>query len=242
MLSYPIVTRAEVKAACNIRDSNTEFDDVLDHLAKVATGQLESVTGRFFTQQEVTEYFRTGRTFETVPDIYGVSELGAVTRVKPSTIRLRGIDIDPDTFDLRYDYLREWGDDTIVEPVDYILDVETSVVRLLFGTRESERSIKVTYTSGYEAAPYDPDGENQGEEPYMTLSAAAPAYLKEACLLQVVYLRSRRRPDNVGLTGDRSVGKGESFVQTMSWAAKEGVTPEALGLIRSLKRPVVGRY
>jgi len=239
MLRHPIVSRTEAKEACNIRASNDEYDTLIDGLIDVATEQLETVTGRFFSQQQVTEYFGTRRTFETGFDLSGVSELGTVLRVKSATFRLKGLNIDEDTFDLRYDYMREWGDDTITSPSDYILDTENGTLKVLHGTRESERSIRAVYTAGYEPSEVTLEG---ADDPVLTLSENIPAAIREACLLQVIYLRARRRPDNVGLTGDRSTGKGDSFVQTMAWAAKQGVTPEALGLVRHLKRPVMGRY
>lgn len=237
-----IVTRAEAKAICNIRPQNLELDDAVDHLIMVASQQIEDAVGRLFTKQVFTEYMATKQTIDTVMDLYGGSETGTKSRVRASTIYLRSLNIDTSDFEIRYDTNRVFGDDSIIDPVDYIIDEEKGSVRLLFGTAYSERALKVTYTGGWDKVK---DDLRSGEAPapeVFCLSADIPYNIKEACLLQIGYLHARRRKDNIGLTGDRSTGKGDSFVQTMSWGSKQGLTREAVGLIAHLKRPIMGRY
>ncbi|AHC30442.1 hypothetical protein CC53_gp025 [Rhizobium phage vB_RleS_L338C] len=112
----------------------------------------------------------------------------------------------------------------------------------MIGTNKYQRALRVQYTAGWDAFPdttiTDPDDNSHP----MTLSESAPYSIKEACLLQVGYLYARRRTDNIGLDGDRSHGKADQYVQTLAWGSKMGLTKEAIGLIRDLRKPVVGRY
>jgi hypothetical protein len=190
----------------------------------------------------MTEYFDTRRTLTAVYDDTCASYSGSFLRQRDFGIRLQGLNVDPVTFDLRYDTERLFADETKLLPESYSLNAETGDVRIFVGTYERQRSIKVVYTAGWTAQSDDTVLLEDGINHPFTLSDTAPFAIKEACLLQVGYLYARRRADNIGLTGDRSHGKADQYVQTLAWGSKMGLAPEAQGLVQSLKKPVMGRY
>lgn len=236
-----IITRAEGKAICNIRETKEEMNSVIDHLIMVATSQIEQATGRSFTAQPFMDHFSTKSTIDLAYDDRGWSPSATYNRVRESSYYLSGLNVDPLTLDVRYSTLREWNIDTIVSGNDYYFDKDRSKLTLMIGTRQSPRALRVTYEAGWTPAEDENVTLEDGTHP-LTLSGSIPHIIKEACLLQTAYLYSRRRTDNIGLKGDRSHGKADQYVQTLEWASQLGITMEALGLIRGLKMPVVGRY
>ncbi|QIG76085.1 hypothetical protein EVC24_064 [Rhizobium phage RHph_I4] len=238
----PLVTRAEAKSICNIRDTNANFDFVIDALVMVATEQLEKATGRYFTKQSFEDRFDTRQTVDMAYDDTGWSPTASVCRIRDSSFLLSGLNISATGFEVRYDPYRMFGDDTVMSTDDYYFDAETGKLTVMAGMCKTQQGLKVAYTAGWDSFPDEDVTDPDDNSHPLTLSESAPFMIKEACLLQVGYLYARRRTDNIGLDGDRSHGKADQYVQTLAWGSKMGLTKEAIGLIRDLKKPVLGRY
>lgn len=237
-----IITRAEGKTICNIRETKTDMDLTIDHLIMVATEQIERATGRSLTYQTFVELFPTKRTIDMSYDDSGWSHNMTSYRVKDSSFYLSGLNVDPLTLDVRYDPSRVFDMSTALSPVDYYLDADNGKLTIMTGTRQASNALQVSYAAGWVPQPDDNVTEEDGTTHPLTLTDTIPFAIKEACLLQVAYLYARRRPDNIGLTGDRSHGKADQYVQTLAWGSKMGLAPEVVGLVRDLKKPVLGRY
>jgi hypothetical protein len=228
--TIPCVTLTEVKDFCQIREETTQFDASLKLLSATAMEQIEELTQRFFTRQEVTERHTTRDNSDMVYSSNPDATSGVVRNTRPQTVFLKGVNIDVNSFDVRYDPLFAFGDDTrLVEGVDYILNPDEDTLTLLAATKHTQRGLRVTYTAGFASA-----GTPE------TISASAPAAIKQAALFQVQFLRVKSRPDNVGMGVERTTGSKDKTIST-PFLSKGRLTPEAMSLVTRYKRVRVGR-
>jgi hypothetical protein len=247
MDTKPLITLAEAKAALSVRPEVTKDDARLTRLALLATLQIEFVTERYFTRQSFVEFLTTRDNQRTDYDFRGSADYavptfdvgGMRTIVTPASFQLDGVEIDPATLEAWYNPTsrgaNDFGnDDKLVSEQDFQLDAENSSLHLYIATRFRLRALKVSYTAGYVAAPT----EDKPDE--ITLSDSAPSYLKEACLIQTLFLNAKLRTDNIGMAAERTTSdKGK--VGFSYWLKTNGLTSEVIPLIAHLKRARTGR-
>jgi len=114
--------------------TGTTCDDLIDALIPAASEAIENACRRRFGETAYTEYYDGG----------GRDRL--VLRKRPVN-SLSGVWDDPD---------REFGDDTQLDPDDYVLDADPGILLLRQGTfADGLRNVKVSYTAGYGTLPTD---------------------------------------------------------------------------------------
>lgn len=248
MESLPLLTLAEVKALVGIRPEVTKDDAHLRLLISAATANIEFATGRQLTQQPFVEHFtsRDNRTTDYALDAgtpdyfaFGINGGGLKTVVKPSTYSLKGVNPDPATLVVHYNPTArdeaDYGDAHLLTESDYELDAERGTLTVMAGTRYAPRALRVAYTAGYAAAPEDA----QADPAVLCLSAAIPDGLRMAAILQVQFLRSKFKADNIGMGSERSASE-KGKVSVSNFLAVTGLTPEVWPYVAHLKRPRVG--
>lgn len=244
MDTKPLVTLAEACAFLEIRVGTK--DEYVKRLIAMATADIESATGRFFARQEYTEYLTTRDNQRTDYDFWGsdvytqptVMLGGMKTIVSPQTLPLKGVNVDPATVQCWYaPYATgpdSFTDDTTLTGTEFQIDTDDDRLVIYRATRFRMRALKVTYTAGYEAAPTD------GVPDEVTLSASIPDWLKSAALVQCQFLKIKLRPDNIGMAAERTTSE-KGKVSSSAFLAVSGLTTEAVGYVRHLKRVGTGR-
>lgn len=231
MVSLPLVSLADVTAHLPVRSGDSSYDDRINLLIATATQQIEAATNRRFASQAHTQFFRTHSTAESRYDFYGTgNESGAYTFAREKRYVLRGFPVtvtEQTPFRVFYDPCRVYGDDTEVDPADYVLDADTGVLALRLATTEGTNFLKVTYTAGYAAD--DPDTP--------TYLVDVPVDLKLACITQTLHLFTRTTTDNIGVDlADRS---SKTTVEAR-FTSRGGLTPEAAALVSRYRQPLLG--
>ena len=226
-MTVALVSLEEVKATLPVRPGNTEFDERLSKLILQATSQIENATGRELWLADRVEYFSTRRNYEEVYDLYNpANDYGTSYRSRPQRLVLKATAIQgADAVEVRYDPYRVFGDDTVVDPSLYVVDLENSIVTLLAATVETFNGIKVSYFGGYD------NDDNH-------VLTGVPDFLKLACVTQVQFLFTKLAGDNVGQDTDRSKGS----VGSGRFTTTAGLTPEVADMVSGLKRTLTGRY
>lgn len=244
MDTKPLLTVAEASAFLNIRAGTQDVR--VGQLVAAATADIERATGRQFTRQEHVEYLTTRDNRRTDYDFMGSSDYavpavqwgGMRTIVSPQTLPLVGVNVDPATIQCFYAPYATGPDsfsaDTALGANDFQLDDKDDRIVLYAATRFRMRALKVAYTAGYEAAPTD------GKPDEITLSAAIPDWLKTAALIQCQFLNVKLRADNIGMAAERTTSE-KGKVSSSAFLKTNGLTDEAIGLVRHLKRVGVGR-
>jgi hypothetical protein len=248
MQTRPLVTLSEIKAMLSVRETDTSKDARLRSLSLVATQQLERETGRFFTQQAHVELLTTRDNQRTDYDFRGSDYYtsfndtgfsGMRTIVSPQSFVLDGVNVDPETVAVAYNpYARSPADFTaehVVPAEDWQIDPETSRLHVHAATRFKVRALKVAYTAGYE------EGVSSNNPEEITLSDSAPHWLKEAAILQTMFLNVKLRTDNIGMASERTTHATKGHVTQAYFMKTHGLTPEAIALVSHLKRVRTGR-
>lgn len=251
--TIPLVSLAEIKDFCELSlTPNPQKDARLMVLAAIATDQIAEYIGRVFTQSEMME-FQTSRDavrtrLDTGP--YTVAEpvntnlldWGTVTSAEDHTYYLRGMNVDPETVRVFYDPRLNFEANTELERDTHFEIGDNDTVILRFATRHKLRALKFLYSAGYAYAP-TPEADPTADPPVvagpLTMSATAPAVLKEACLYQVQFLRVKSKPDNVGMDAERTAGTKDK-VMFSKFLANSGLTPEARMLVNRFRRVKTG--
>lgn len=229
LTSYPIVTLDYIKTEfIEFREGFTEKDTLITNFIALATKQLETATGRSFTKQARTEILDARNTSLSVYDFTGNAEEGIVGSSREQILRLKGLAIDTgETFEIRYDPNRLFDTPgTVVPSTDYYIDDELGRVYLRHPTSKTPKSIKVTYTAGYEAAGSP-----------LTLQDSIPEDIKQACVYQTMFLYNTRNLESINAEDDRSDG-GAGSIRKIKVG---GLTPESYSLIAPYKILRTGR-
>lgn len=222
MIRKPIVHISAVKAYLPFQSGYDKEDAKLSALVDLATQQIEEFTRRSFTKQTHTEYFSTKQSYVYEYALWGDSESGVVQSSRDQIYPLRGWPLGATGFTISYDPKSEFGSDTVVAAGYYKIDLERSRFILRYPSIQGYQTLKVTYEAGYEAA----NG---------TLQENAPADLKQACVLQTMYLWNRSQPVNVGVADDRAQGS----TATSQFRSAHGLSPEAASLVAKYR--IIGK-
>lgn len=232
------------KLLCSVADAmafceagTTKFDQVAA-LCMVATRDIEQATNRAFSPQTVplVEIFSTRQTrstgydwassLEASPSIHS----GTIVTSRSQSFQLMGVNVDLPSLEVRYDPYSQFGADTILQPgADFYLEGDTLVVER--GTQYRPRALRASYMSGF------PVIAAVGQEPDRL---TVPEELRVACLMQVAHLRTRTKPDNVGMSGDRK-NSGKDRIISFGFAVTGGIPPEVQSLVARYRRTVFGR-
>lgn len=226
-MTVALVTVAEVKGELPIAPGNSTFDARIQRYIDLATRQIEDATQREYDQQARVEFFATTDTRDLVYDFVNTTnEDGVVLLARSRRIVLKAAPIlASPAIDIRYDPNRVWGDDTIIQPANYVVDAEQGVVTLTYPTLRSQQALRIAYTGGYASAGNP-----------LTLSAAIPADLKQACISQVQFLFKKLGGDNLGMSSDQGEGK----VPGGKFSSIKGLTPEVADMVSGYRRLLMG--
>ena len=218
LISNPLISLDYIKNFIEVRSGYTGFDTLLTDFIAVATKQIETATCRSFTKQARTEIVDSKQSYSYGYDLGGVSETGLAQGVKEQIITLKGLPIDSGSaVELRYDVDRLFTSENVIIPTNkYYVDYDKGQIHLAYPTIKKKKSIKVTYTAGYE-----PSGSP------LTLNDSIPYDLKQACVYQTMFLWNNRILENVNSNEDRSDGASGSSQKIRHG----GLTPEVFGLI-----------
>ncbi len=223
MTSKALIAMSDVKAFLKFQAGHTADDARLLGLILTATNQIEDWTRRKFTTQAHVEYFSTRKNRTISYDFSGDSDTGLVVGARAQIFALQGFPVIATGFKVSYDPTMEFAATTELEATSYQLDLVRNRMILKFPTLQTYDGLKVEYTGGYAIA------DN-------TLSAAIPADLKHACVLQVMELWSRSQPANIGVNEDRAAGAtGQS-----RFTVQSGLLPEVMGLVAKYRRQLAG--
>lgn len=227
MISKPLVAIEDVREHLPVRSGNDAFDRRIAMLTAVATSQIETLTRRAFTRQAHTEILNSISTASLTYDFYSpTNEDGVAITAREVRYNLKGFPIDlSQPVALFYDPKRVFGQDTLVDPLSYAIDAERGTLTLRIPTRDYTASLKLTYTAGYLV-----DTETD------SLTEAAPADLKLACITQVIHLFNRLQSDNIGVDNERGAGT----VASAKFLTRGGLTPEAAAMVAHYRQPALG--
>ena len=184
-MTTPFISLQDVKSLLPIRDGNTSLDATLESHIRTASEQIQAHTRRQFDRASRVELHNTRDNARRVYDLGGTDSfndqtfqtMGTRVAVREQIITLAALPVDEaETFEVRYDPFRQFGDDTVVDPEYYYLDAETGRLILGFSTARRWRSLQITYTAGVLATQrftVDPtsqfDASNAGS--FVTVSA-----------------------------------------------------------------------
>lgn len=227
--TVPLVSAEELRKFLGYRDNDTSADADNMALALVATHQIEKAVSRELEYGTFTELFDASDNVSDGFAMRGAEVYADVRNVSPVRFKLCGLFIDSTaSVSVRYDPGRAFGDETEMDATSYRFDADSGLVKAYFPMRRAPDAVRISYSAGLVVE----DGSMSG--------AASPA-LKEACLLQTGFLRVRRRMDNIGVEGDRSMGKSDKAVSSAKWLADGGLTPEAAKLVAPFRGILTGR-
>ena len=226
-MTIALVTVAEVKGELPIAAGNTSFDARIQRYIDLASSQIEDATQCEFDLRARVEFFATQDTRDLVYDFSNTqNEAGVYLTARRRRIVLKAVPVlASPAIDIRYDPNRVWGDDTIVDPANYVVAADEGVVTLIYPTIRSAQALRIAYTAGY-ASSGSP----------LTLSASIPAKLKQACISQVQFLFQKLAGDNLGMTSDRAEGK----VPAGQFSTVKGLIPEVADMVSGYRRLVMG--
>ena len=232
-MTLPLITLAEAKSFLGIRDSDNSFDTVVSSLVMASTSEIESALNITLARAELTEYFDVSRSYATMYDMQGNSEDGVVIKGREQRFSLKGF--LPDESEgavVHYDQNREFGDDTLMETGDYLVNWTQRLLLVFRGLAEGSQVLRITYTAGI--TPTTVSAEE-------SLSVNAPYDLKMACTMQTAYMFRRQRSESIGLLEDRGILSDKSYSGAARWNVKGGLCREAQGYLKKYKRPAMGR-
>ena len=230
MASKPLITVTEIKDY--VKTSATapaSFDTRYSLFADVATGLLETFTGRVFEYGEYTSYFSPYTNARGKLN----SDLQPSSITQANVLTVKSINLD-ETADIKiyYDESRRFDDSTLVDDSYYeIEDADTGKIRYWFPVESGRNTIRVVCSGG--VAP----GDNATPETYLTLSKNAPRDLKLACMIQVLFMINHiAEKQNIGVKEQRSGVDGNVITAFSRFGI---LCPEAAEVAKSYKRMVV---
>ncbi len=242
--STPMIGLNEVKSLLPIRAGNAEFDARITSLVILATKQIEQATKRFFTSQVHVQYFAARDTSKSSINLVGSDSVaqasitdfhssGVLNTVRPQTLTLQSFPVDttPALLEVVYDPLQAFANNdtfAIIPATSYVLDEDNGRLHLRWPMHPGRRRIRVTFTGGFTAA-----------DTPATLSTdlAAQGFedLRQACIIQTVFLFKKLDRENVGKKGDKQ--SGGSVVDF--WKIG-GLAPEAASMLTAYKSLLTG--
>lgn len=225
-----LASLVETRSLLPVRPGVTSFDSKIKSLLRMATRQIEIACKRTFAQKDYVEIIDSQPTHTAGVDLYGTSESGLLSRVSTQKVILRGAPVDPETLDVRYDYLNSFGETTRVPSGDLSLDDDQCTLFIRHPMIRAPRALKISYKAGYAAATE----ETVDDETWKTMSESAPFELQQACILQAVNLWNKTDFNNVGLTSDGSAD-GAKF------SVKGGLLPDVISLVYPYRKILSGR-
>lgn len=159
--TVPIVGIDALKLHLPIRPGNTDLDDKLRQILRIATAQIEAETRRSFDRVERVEYHNTRDNGYLTLDLHGTAEtsetyrqLGTRHHIVEQTLYLGTVNVDEgEDITVRYSPTRDFSAaDSVVSADFYEVDPENGRVFLRIATIRMVRSVQVTYTGGYAVA------------------------------------------------------------------------------------------
>lgn len=243
----PFATLAEVKEFLEVRDNITKNDASLQHLSILAAHDIHVATGRVFTAGSLTEYFgtinsrREGYNFSDSASYSQITDTlrgGTSVSYVPQTIRLRGVKVDPESVQVWHNPTTFGGANFLVEDSqllelgkDYAFEGEgNDRIVLAISSQDRPRAIRVDYDYGYAKTTATPP----------TLSGDAPDWLKTVFMIQLQFLRSKTRLDNIAMAAERTVSE-KGKVSVSSFLHTSGLTPEVIPHLAKLRRLNLGK-
>lgn len=225
-MTTPLITVEEAKQHLDIRPGATEFDARIGGLVESATQLLENHARQKFAETAVVEFFDTKFTTVTSLDLLGDSFDGLIFEARESRFRLKRAPVDTTkTFTVNYDVARNHNASTDLLAEQFILNEVTGWLRVLIRTSRAPNALKVSYTAGFVASGSP-----------ATLSEAAPADLKMACVYQVLYMWTKTMPQNLGRTMDESRGETDN-----TFASQNIIPSEVVHMMEPYRRTLIGR-
>lgn len=241
--STPMIGISEVRTLLPIRAGNAEFDARITSLVILATKQIEQATKRFFTSQVHVQYFASRDTSRSSINLVGSDSVaqasitdfhssGVINTVRPQTLTLQSFPIDiGQSFEVVYDPLQAFsgnGTFAVVPSTSYVIDADSGRLHLRWPMHPGRRRIRVTFTGGFLAA-----------DTPTTLSTdlAAQGFedLRQACIVQTVFLFRKLDRENVGKKGDKQSGG-----TTVDFWKIGGLAPEAASMLTAYKSLLTG--
>lgn len=240
-----------MKCLLPIREGNVDFDDVIRTHIFIATRQIEQATKRRFTSQSHVQFFAARDTAKATLDLIGdgrsttmalVNDFhtgGTTTVITPQTLTLQSFPVlSVPAVEVVYDPLGAFAGNAsfiIVNASSYQIDEDLGLLYLRFAMRRGRRRIRVTFTGGFAAA---------GDPGFETLSADLTAQgfedIKQAAIIQTVFLFKKLDRDNIGKKADRKQGVSGRFGQTSDFLKIGGLCPEAASLLTAYKAIIKG--
>jgi hypothetical protein len=222
-----LITVSELKEFISVRDGVTKFDTKLQAVIVGATAMIEQACRRSFAKKDRVERFAPSNSYGSGVDLYGTSLTGLNTYVKSQRITLAGLSVDTTkALDIRYDVRAVFGDDTVIDPVNYTLvDPDKGIIDLRYPTRHATAALRVSYNAGW----------SESADAFPTMSASAPADVKLACQLQAMFLWNRFDPNTLGMTSDNDAKSPSN-----TFVVKGGVVPDAAVLLAPYRRVLTG--
>jgi len=220
-----LVSLTELKTYIAINEQNTQYDEPLQQLARVATKALETYCRRTFSYQEYSQHFDTRETNRLDYDVTGdwSNASGLLESSAAQRFPLKGFNVDPEEdFAVYYSTSRIYDSTTLVPASDYYLNDAGSTLFLLRGTAKARRSVRVDYTAGY---ALDDNSVMQ----------AVPDDLKLAAITQVMYFFNKMNENNIGVRGPKK--HSPEYIQNENM-----LCPEAQALAIPYRRNLTGRY
>ena len=157
-MTHQLISLATLKESLPVRAGNIAHDTRLRDMIRVATAQIEAATRREFDKKARVELYNTRDAGNRVINLGGTSDLGVDTfrnmgttvLVREQIIMLKSLPVDTAaTIEVRYDPLRVFGIDTVVEATNYSVDAANGRMFLRFGTLRGVNTLQVTYTGGF---------------------------------------------------------------------------------------------
>lgn len=242
--SVPLVTIDEVKTLLPVRVGNAEFDARIETLTKVATTQIEQATKRFFSSQVHVQHFAARDTARVQLDLIGddrstVMALiedfhtsGTRTEIRPQTLTLQSFPVDTaQSVEVIYDPLGRFANNQtfiVVNSNSYEVDPDNGLIHLRFPMKRGRRRIRVTFTGGFAAA---------GTPSTLSVDLEAQGFddIKQAAIVQTVFLFKKLDRENVGKKGDQKQGG-----QVTNFRKMAGLAPEVGSLLTKYKAILKG--
>jgi hypothetical protein len=220
----------DVKTFLLVRPGNTDLDERLLRLIRVASSQIEDATQMKLAGGVYTDLFDTRDARDYAYDFSGVSnDEGVIQKAVRQRILLKAAPVlSSANFSVHYDPIRGFGPETLVAPEYYVLHADRGELWLQYPTINWLQSLKVIYTAGYKGV----GGADTAALPEL------PEDIRMACALQAVFLFRKTSPDNVGTDQDQGKGRGGAPSRFVSLGA---LTPEATELVLPYKRLLTGR-
>lgn len=138
LLSYALVTLADVKESLGIDSGNTSRDNLIIRKINQATEMIEG-----FCSLPVDHHFK--QTTYT-DELYDATQTNAITlRMRPVSsvsVSQRDNTLNEDSF-------------TVIDTENYFVDSTSGVIDTSFGLSGSVNGYRVTYTAGYSTIPAD---------------------------------------------------------------------------------------